>query len=146
MSSIISTAVAAIVASLQQVPAVSANVSRTRLRPLSAEVSSAVVVRPIDADPGDADLSPGLPVFWTVRLAVDCYARAAAGVAPDAAVDPLLTAVYARLLADPRLGGAVRMLQPAGLAYEFDAEAEQVVCASFTFVALLTSAPSVFTP
>lgn len=146
MSSIVSTAVAAIVASLQQAPAVTPVVSRTRLRPLSASVSQAVVVRPIDAEAGEAAMSPAVPVSWTVRIAVDCYARADAGTSADAAVDSLLTAVYARLMSDPTLAGAVRTLAPAGLSYEYDAEAEQVVFASFTLFALVTPAPSVFTP
>lgn len=146
MSSIVSTAVAAIVASLQQAPAVTSVVSRTRLRPLSASVSEAIVVRPVDAEAGETTVSPGAPISWTVRISVDCYARAAAGTSPDAAVDSLLTAAYARLMSDPTLGGTVRMLAPAGVSYEFDAESEQVVCATFTFFALLASAPSVFTP
>lgn len=146
MSSIVSTAVAAIVASLQQAPAVAPVVSRTRLRPLGTGISLAVVVRPVDAEAGETSISPGEPVSWTVRIAVDCYARAEAGTAADEAVDPLLTAAYARLMADPTLGGAVRTLAPAGLTYEYDAESEQVVCAGFTFFALVASAPSVFTP
>jgi hypothetical protein len=104
------------------------------------------VVRPIDAEPSDATvMATGQPISWMARVAIECYAKAPAGTAPDAAVDALLTAVYARLVSDPTLGGATRQIQPAGLTYEFDAEAEQVVCATFTFFALLVAAPSVFT-
>jgi hypothetical protein len=145
-ASVVSAAVAAFVARLQAAPAVTASVTRTRLRPLSKDVSEAVVVRPLDADPGESDFSGGSPVSWSLRLAVDIYFRAPAGSAPDEAVDPLVQAVYARLMADPTLGAAVRWIQPAGLAYEFDAEAEQVCCATFTFLALITASPTVFTP
>jgi hypothetical protein len=147
MTSIVDTAAAAFVSSLQQAPAVTAVVERTRLRPLSAEMTEMVVVRPHGAEPSEeAVLTNGLPVSWTAVFDIECYKRAPAGTAPDAAVDALICAVYARLMADPTLGGAVRWIQPAGLGYEYDAKAEQDVCATFKFLALLTAAPLVFTP
>jgi hypothetical protein len=146
MTSIVDTAAAAFVAKLQQAPAVTTVVSRTRLRPLAAEVSESVVVRPHGAEPAEGDLPTGHPTSWTAVIDVECYKRAAAGTAPDAAVDALITAVYARLMADPTLGGAVRWIQPAGLGYEYDAAAEQDVCATFKFLVLLTAAPLAFTP
>ena len=73
---------------------------------------------------------------WDVRFGVECYARAASS--PDVAVDALLTAVHARLLADPTLGGAVRDIQPEKLEFDFDADGDQTVAAVFVFTARMT--------
>lgn len=127
------TTVAAIVSALQEAPAVSPLVLRVRLRPLAPSVESAVVVRPATAVvQADAEIATGYPVRWLGSYQVECYARVPAGTAPDAAVDDLLQAVYARLFSDPTLGGAVLQLDPAGITFDFDADAEQSVCAVLT--------------
>ena len=145
-ASIIGTAAAAFVASLQSAPAVTASVSRTKVRPLVANVSEAVVVRVLGAEAGETNLTTGQPVSWLAHIAVEMYKRAAPGVAPDEAVDPLLTAVYARLMSESTLGGAVRQITPGALTYDYDAQLESDCCATFTFFALVTAAPNVFTP
>ena len=50
MTTIVSAATAAIVAALQASPAVAPQVARVRLRPLAANTTTAVVVRPEHAD------------------------------------------------------------------------------------------------
>ena len=136
MTTIVSAAVGAIVAALQQVPAVAPNIGRVRLRPWSAEQSSAVAVRPLSAGRGESQIGFAGPDVWAVRIGVECYAKAAPGTAPDVAVDALTQAVYARLMADPTLAGVVRGgLDPVSLSYDFDADAEQTACAVFTFTA-----------
>ena len=68
-------------------------------------------------------------------MAVECYARASGATAPDAAVDDLLQAAYARLAADPTLGGALAMY-PQQVAYDFDADGEKTACATLVFSVL----------
>ena len=82
---------------------------------------------------------------WATPIAVECYAKATPGTAPDVAVDALASAVYARLLADPTLGGVVRSLTPTGLSYDFDADADQTACATFVFTARHVAGAAVFT-
>jgi hypothetical protein len=128
--SMVNTLVTAVVAALQANPAVAPRVDRVRLRALPASATTAVVVRPMAADVLDAEMPTGYPYAWTTQLAVECYARAAQGTAPDVAVDALLSAVYARLMADATLGGAATVLQPQAITYDFDVDGENVVCAT----------------
>lgn len=129
--SLVNTAVTAIVALLQAAPAVAPVVGRVRMRPMAQSGTTQVVVRPVDSQVQEASMTSGYPITWDTRLGVECYARAAAGQAPDVAVDSLVEAVYARLMADPTLGGAVIQLQPQALSYDFDADGDNTVCATF---------------
>ena len=128
--SMVNVLVTAVVDALKATPAVSPRVERVRLRALPASAGTAVVVRPIASDVLDAELPTGHPYAWTTQLAVECYARAPQGTAPDAAVDALLESVYARLMANATLGGAATVLQPQGISYDYDVDGENVVCAT----------------
>ena len=141
--SLVNTAISAVVAALNAAPAVGV-VSRVRLRPVAASASGQVVVRPVDSNALEAELGAGYPISWSTRIGVECYARAASGTAPDVAVDALVSAVYARLMTDATLGGAVVQLQPQSLSYDFDADGESTVCATFVFQALQRSAAASF--
>ena len=132
-------AVAAIVAALSAGTPVASQVARVRLRPLAATQTFAVVVTPLQAEASPAAINPNLPVSWTSAIRVECYARTSAATTPDVAVDSLVEAVYARLMADPTLGGVVVSLQPQSLSWDFDADADQTVCATFVFTALQRS-------
>lgn len=107
-------------------------VDRVRLRAWAASDQSAVVVRPVDAQALDRDLCNGWPSVWVQGVDVECYARVPAGSAPDEAVDPLLSDVYHRLMAEPTLGGAVLGIELARVAYDFDADGEKTACATLT--------------
>lgn len=138
---VIATTVAAFVAALQAAPAVSADVERVRLRPWRAGVSSAIVVRPVRADVQDPQLMAGGAYAWATLVAVECYARAATGTSPDAAVDALLASAYARLMADQTLGGAVRSIEPNGITFDFDVDEQSTACAVLVFTARQMTAP-----
>lgn len=129
---IVNTAITATMAALQGAAPV---VGRVRLRPLSSTTLTAVVVRPVSSDVFDAPDLTGYPYAWNTLIAVECYARSTSTQAPDASVDALLADVYSRLMSDPTLGGSVIVLVPQGLTYDFDADGEQTVCATFTFIA-----------
>ncbi len=132
-------AVGAIIAALTAGTPVAPQVARVRLRPLAANQALAVVVTPLQADASPAAINPNLPVSWTSAIRVECYARTSAATTPDVAVDSLVEAVYARLMADPTLGGVVVSLQAQSLSWDFDADGEQTTCATFVFTALQRS-------
>ena len=146
MTTLINTVTTAVLASLTSGTPVCTQIDRVRLRPIAKASAQAVVVRPAGADVLEQALSPGYPVSWVVALAVECYQRAAVGVALDVAVDALLEAVYARLMADPTLGGVLLALQPQSVALDFDADAEQTACATLVLHARLRGGQSTFTP
>lgn len=133
MTSFVSATVAAIVAALTSGTPVASQVARVRLRPLAAAQAQAVVVRALQSEVSESSLIPGLPVSWTSAIGVECYARSSVATAPDVAVDSLVEAVYARLMADPTLGGVVLSLQPQSLAWDFDADGEQTTCCTLVF-------------
>jgi len=139
MSTLLSTATAAITAALQAAPAVAPQVARVRLRPLGAATTTAVVVRPAQAEAAEQLLS-GMPIQWQCQIAVECYAKTTTTTAPDVAVDGVLSAVYSRLMADPTLAGAVNHMQPVGITYDFDVDGEQTACATLVFQVRQTAA------
>lgn len=136
MSTLVNTAVTAMVAALQSAPAVASSVARVRLRPQAQATTQAVVVRPLQSQAGDADVPMGYPVSWTTTIAVECYARSTAATSPDVAVDALVESTYARLVQDPTLSGAVITLQLQEISYDFDADGDQTTCATLVFQTL----------
>lgn len=144
MTTLMSAAVGAIVSALNQAPAVATQVARVRLRPMASTTATAVVVRPLGAEVLDTDLPNGFPLAWQCQIAVECYAKATAATAPDVAVDALVAAAYARLMADTTIGGAVGLITPRDVAYDFDVDGEATACATFVFNVRQTAAPSVF--
>lgn len=132
MTTMVCAAVTAIMAALGSGTPVASQIARVRLRPIAQAQAQAVVVRPLSAEVTQAQMAPGMPVSWTSGIAVECYARSSTTTA-DLSVDALAEAVYARLMADPTLGGAVLALQPQSLTWDFDADADQTACATFVF-------------
>lgn len=126
-----STVLAAVSAVIAAIPG-GVTVHRVRLRALPASTTEAVCVRPVRADVAETDMS-GRPITWRSTVEVECYARATGATALDEAVDPLVSQVYAALLTDPSLGGAVVDVAPQSLAYDFDTDAEAVACATLVF-------------
>lgn len=135
MSTIFSVATAALVAVLKQSPPVAPVVDRVLLRAVGKNDRFAVVVRPFGGN-RDSSVGAGVVGVWTTGYEIECSAWVMPDVAPDLAVDPLLEAVYARLMANPTLGGAVADLQPAPdntLRYGFDQVGENTVTATLSF-------------
>lgn len=145
MTTLVSTAVAAVIAALNAGTPVATQIARVRLRPMAQAQAQAVVVRPLQSEVAETSLYPNLPVSWTSAISVECYARSGVATAPDVALDSLVEAVYARLMADPTLGGAVLSLQPQSLTWDFDADGEQTACAAFVFTARQRAVAATFT-
>lgn len=146
MTSIVNAAVTAIVAALQSATPVAPQIERTRLRALKAGTTTAVVVRAPSSEATTIAVQFNAPSVWTTLIVVECYARASAGTAPDVAVDTVASAAYARIMADPTLGGVIASLTPVSLQYDFDADIDQTACAIFTFQARHVAGSQVFTP
>ena len=142
MSSLSTAAVSAIMAALTGVPGLPAP-DRIRLRPVSLEKDQAVVVRPLGAQPAHADMA-GMPTAWATSIAVECYARSKASIAPDVSVDAMSQAAYAAVMADPTLGGIAYATEPGAIAFDFEADGDQTACASITFTVFQRAAPSAF--
>lgn len=143
MTSLANTAVTAVMQALQVPPAVAGNVGRIQLRPVAKSVATAVVVRPVACNVLESSL-PGAPIAWVTTVAVECYARASAGTSPDVAVDPVVQSVYARLMADSTLGGAVSLIEPQDITFDFDADGEHTACATLIFTLRQIAAPGIF--
>ncbi len=126
------TITAAIAAKLAEATAVSSNIYRARMRPVGEQFTDAIVVRP---EGGEAQrfATYGAPVDWQSTWRVECYARASAST-PDAAVDTLLGAAYARLAADPTLGGAVIDMNVQRIDFDFAEEAQDLACGVITYL------------
>lgn len=139
MTTIVASATAAIVAALQASPAVAPQVARVRMRPLGAATTTAVVVRPRMAEAAEQLLS-GMPITWACSIDVECYAKTTTATAPDAAVDALLASAYARLMADATLAGAVGLINPVGITYDFDVDGDYTACATLTLQVRQTAA------
>ncbi len=132
MTTAFAAVVGAMVSVLQTAPSASAQIHRCRLRPMSQDWTTAVVVRPLGTEVQDAT-GQSVCGIWTTAVAVECYARAAAGVSADLAVDALLQSVANRLLSNRTLGGLVGDTALGAIAYDFDADAETTACATLTF-------------
>ena len=120
---------------LRMAPAVAGTVERNRLRTLPEECRTAAVVRLSRSQPSLAEILGG-SIDWRTAFAVECYARADSEQEMDAAVDPILRAVYARLAADETLGGAVMALEAGAIEWEFSTTSESVAVAVLNFSAM----------
>ena len=97
-----------------------------RLRPITANQASAIVVRLDQAQGTEMVIGS---VDWSTAYAVECYARAASGTDPAAAVDALLTDAWARLAAlDFTALDAVISINPQ-IDWQYDDAETPVVCA-----------------
>lgn len=123
---------AAIAAKLEEATAVSAQIYRARMRPMAEQHTNAVVVR---CEGGEAQrfAIAGAPIDWQSTWRVECYARASAST-PDAAVDSLMAAAYARLAADPTLGGNVIDMNIQRVDFDYAEEAQDLACATLTYL------------
>lgn len=129
-----SAVVAAVIAQLQQAPAIaSGNVYRGRLRPVATGAAQAVVVRFGDSDPQRGAIR-GAPIDWGTTVVVECYARAGAAESGDEAALALHADVYARLMSDPTLGGAAGDLAPPRLALDETELAETLGCVNAAYL------------
>ena len=121
-----------VVAALSAATPISNQVYRARMRPIAAQHSDAIVVRLGATQVVQKTLAYGRMLCQT-ELAVECYAKAANSVAPDAAVDALLQAAYARIAGDATVNAAPRLVIMNAIAWDFDQENDQLGAATMTW-------------
>lgn len=123
-------------ASLLASPAVlpAEQIYKARLKPVAAQFEEAVVVRLVGGLAEEFAIL-NAPTDWDTDIEVECYARSK-DLDPDDACDELLGRVYARLVADPTLGGLLMGLRVTSLEYDFASEAQQLSCVKLTLKAL----------
>jgi len=118
---------AAIIAALSAPTALAGGrIYANRLRPIADATATAIVVR-LEQTSG-TEMVIGT-VDWQSSFGVECYARAATGADPAAAVDALLSDVWARLSALPfETLGANVSLEPR-VDWQYDDTDAPMVCA-----------------
>lgn len=122
-----------LLAALVATPALaSGNVSLNRLRPIPATQNTAIVLRLTNTRANQEIIGS---LDWLTTYAVECYARAAAGGEPSAAIDALLVDVWSRLAAInyATLGASID-IDPA-IEWQFDDVDTPVACATFHLTA-----------
>ena len=132
MATVFAGIVASVVALLNAGTPVSPQIDRARLRPVPEGQATAVCVR-VKSSELDRLAIRQAPINLDTTVVVECYARSNTAT-PDLVADALLAAVYARLAADPSLGGTVADMQPLSLDYDFDADADRTACISLTYL------------
>lgn len=108
-------------------PALSGGVvGLNRLRPIPAGQATAIVVR-LDQTTGAEQALGALD--WTTSYAVECYAKAATGTDPAAAVDALFADVWTRLAAinSGAIGAMAITLNPQ-IDWQYDDAETPFVC------------------
>lgn len=130
--------VGAILGQLQvEPPMAGGRIYRSRMRPISVDQSSAVVVRIERSTSTLAEIIGG-PTTWATLVNVECYARATGDV-PDAVADALLVDVFDRLALAPTLGGAAMSVEPMRgdtLSWEIDELDSKIACITAKFVVM----------
>lgn len=96
----------AVLALLRQAPPVTADVIEEDIdgENVPEDAQEAVSVRMASSTPQRAEIF-GAPIDWTTEVAITCFARADESIAQSRASRALHAKVYARLMADPTLGG-----------------------------------------
>ena len=117
-----------LVAALVAAPALAGGrIYANRLRPVSAGSTTAVVVR-LDKAEG-VQMLLGV-VDWTSTYIVECYARAPGNGEPAAAIDQLLSDVWARLCAlNANALGAIDITIAPRIDWQYDDGDTPLVCA-----------------
>jgi hypothetical protein len=132
MSTQFSQIVGAIVSALQATPAVCQKVYRARPDSIPEQFDQAVNVQWEQGIAGFGTIH-GAPIDWTTKVSVECFARSQTDTG-DVAVDPLLSAVFARLAQDTTLGGLVADLNVAGIEAENSTDAKKTGWVRLTYI------------
>jgi hypothetical protein len=121
----------ALEALLKQDPPVAEMVMRDRLKPLTPQQVSAVVIS-IDKAQGQRQGPAEGPTDWGTLFKVECHARSKANVLPSEAVDAILSAVFERLSGGAESVGLATedLLPDPRIEWDLTESAEGLSCAA----------------
>jgi hypothetical protein len=125
--------VTAVIAALSAAPAVCDVIYRARPSVVPDQTDAAVSVQWESALPNRGAMH-GAPVDWSTRVTVECFARGTQE-SGDLLVDPLLSAVYARLAEDSTLGQLVSDLECIGVEAENTSDGKKTGWVRLTYLA-----------
>lgn len=131
--------VQAVLAALRTVPAVTSGPIDEDLDALAIadETTQAISVSLVGSDPQNPAAIFGHPVDWISTLVVECYARRdSAVVLTGRASRALHAAAYARLMADPTLGGVADDLREPSIAIDNAVLDTRMGCCTGTYPVL----------
>lgn len=103
----------ALATSLASVSGVNGRVYRSRVEPIARNESPAVIVEPVQDQAAIPDVLGRINWRMTVRVTV--YVRANI---PDQAADSIVQSVYAKMMADPTVGGYAMDTHPVSTSFE----------------------------
>lgn len=106
-------------------------IKRGRAVPVGDQADSAITVNIIRSRAQQLDLE-GQSLQWETVVAVTVYARAAAGTDAEATIDPLLLAVWARLLGITAPAGVFGITLDPAIQWDVDEADHTVVSASLS--------------
>ncbi len=116
---------AALATSLAATPSIGANVYRSRAAGALRAETPMVILEPLQ----DSASEPTIYyVDWQLITRLTILAR---GSIPDQVADPVVTAVYARMMADLTVGGLAYDVEPRGVTWQIgdaDAESVEIMC------------------
>lgn len=113
-------------------PLADGNVVANRRRPMAAAVDRQIFVYLQDSLPARGAIR-GAPVDWRTTIRVECLARDSGPVDADVAADAMAVEVYARVLADPSLGGLAFDLEPSAMGCTGDEADTSLSATQFLF-------------
>lgn len=131
MSSAFTAISAAVASALAAAPAICHGVYVNLLDPIAEKLPTAVVVRLEQSSPDESTFGSGA-LTWRTVLTIECHARGGARSDPAAAVDPLLQAVWQRLMQlDVHALGVMGIdVAGAGIDWQYDKAETVMACAS----------------
>lgn len=129
MSSAFAAISAAVASALAAAPAICHGVYTNLMDPIAEKLPTAVVVRLEQSAPDDSTFGA---ITWRTVLTVECHARSGARADPAAGVDPLLQAVWQRLMQlDAHALGVMGIdVASAGIDWQYDKAETVMACAS----------------
>ncbi len=135
----------ALVAACMQTPALAGGrIWPNRLRPLSAQQTSAIVVRLVKSAARETTLGAH---DWRTQIDVECYGRGATGFDPAEAVDELLQSAWGRLSSiDPAALSAMAIALNPAVEYHFEEAETPMACAIVSLVISHRTPVNLMTP
>lgn len=118
----------AMIATLQAAAALSDTIVEDDDTAIGEDASDAIVITYVRSVPADPLVYLGQPIDWDTEISIECYARADNTTSNGRASRQLHAAAYARLMAEPSLGGRLQDLVCIGITHDQERRASRLGC------------------